>query len=87
MPADSLGLPDPADYAAPMNAGWERPLIHPSGQKPSAGHAEDAPEPADDSLPPAAPEALVNTDSFPPDPPTITGDQITESVFQGGDSP
>ena len=69
---DALGLPDPVDYSAPANG--------PIASTPTAYLAPPAPaEPANLTVP-----AATEITPFPADPPIVTGDTITQSVYQAG---
>jgi hypothetical protein len=68
-----LGLPDPADYNAPTN--WDATLVHPSVHR-----REEFRNPYEEL------EDDETVGPFPPDAPTVSGDEITVNVNQRGES-
>lgn len=66
----ALGLPDPSDYSAPVNG-------------PQGVNAAPPPPPADPAAE-SAPAAETEITPFPADPPAISGEMLTENVFQKG---
>ena len=79
---DALGLPDPGDYAAPANGFQGRRPSQPAPPPVEATSEAGAPEPTPEPPPASQPEAEVTP--WPQPAPTVSGVEVTESVYQQG---